>query len=251
MSVTHILLIEDNPGDARRVMEFLQVTGNIQQTTWQPTLTEGLRFLEESTSDLALLDLGLPDHSGLAAVQRLCQTHPKLPVVILTGNQQQQLAEQALQEGAQDFLCKEGLTPQVLECAIRHAIERQRLASELIALNQQIEATNLDLETAQTQVLQGEKLAAIGQLAAGVAHEINNPVGFIHSNLGTLSRYFQRLCEYHTLLDQNQTVDVLRQARRSLKIDHILADAPELIDESLQGTDRIKTIVQNLKNFSR
>lgn len=250
-TTSHILLIEDNPGDARLILELLKETGDMHLSSWQSTLEDGLRALEDAPADAVLLDLGLPDSTGLTAVQQLGAAHPRLPVIILTGNRQEQLAEQALQEGAQDFLNKGELTPRILERAIHHAIERQRLISELMDASEKLEAANHQLKSTQAQMLHGEKMASIGQLAAGVAHEINNPVGFVRSNLGSLHKYLARLKEYIAMQDQGRSTEDIEQAKRTLKIDYILSDAPDLIQESLQGTDRIQAIVQNLKSFSR
>lgn len=115
-----------------------------------------------------------------------------------------------------------------------------------------------ELQTAQLQMLQREKMASIGQLAAGVAHEINNPIGFISSNLGTLGKYVDRLSAYVNrqteLCAPLVTAAVraeLEQSRQELKIDRILADISPLIAESLDGAGRVRTIVQDLKSFSR
>jgi len=115
-----------------------------------------------------------------------------------------------------------------------------------------------ELKATQSQMVQQEKMASIGQLAAGVAHEINNPTGFVMSNLGTLGKYAERLAEFiaaqtETLVSLGSREDAERIAalRRQLKINYILDDLPKLVRESLGGTERVKTIVQNLKGFSR
>jgi two-component system NtrC family sensor kinase len=115
-----------------------------------------------------------------------------------------------------------------------------------------------ELQATQAQMLQREKMASIGQLAAGVAHEINNPMGVISSNLATLGKYVERLSVFigrqTALCAPGVTPAVqaeLEQARRELKVDHILQDIAPLIAESLDGAGRVRTIVQNLKGFSR
>jgi two-component system NtrC family sensor kinase len=115
-----------------------------------------------------------------------------------------------------------------------------------------------ELQATQAQMLQREKMASIGQLAAGVAHEINNPIGFITSNLATLGKYVERLAtfvarqsELCAPLMTAAVRDELERTRRELKIDHILTDISPLIAESLDGAGRVRTIVLDLKSFSR
>lgn len=115
-----------------------------------------------------------------------------------------------------------------------------------------------DLQNAQSKLVQSEKMASIGQLAAGVAHEINNPIGFIMSNLGTLEKYADRLTEFIDALagesgpiDAKDEFNNIKEKRKELKIDYIKEDIKDLIAESLDGAERVKKIVQGLKSFSR
>ncbi|WP_051689590.1 ATP-binding protein [Pelobacter seleniigenes] len=147
---------------------------------------------------------------------------------------------------------------------------RKKLEEEIVQRNSELERSNAKLEQAytelkatQSQLLQQEKMASIGQLAAGVAHEINNPLGFILSNLRSLERYFAKLNEYQQgqqlALDQaaRGSMDLatacaeVAELRKRLKIDYIHEDLTDLIQESIDGGQRVRKIVQNLKGFAR
>lgn len=130
--------------------------------------------------------------------------------------------------------------------------------TELRATAQELEKAYSELKEAQLQIFQQEKMASIGQLAAGVAHEINNPMGFISSNLSTLTKYVDRLAEFISTGDQvfaeyadSPGTMALKETRKRLKIDHIMEDARQLIIESQDGAGRVRRIVQDLKSFSR
>jgi two-component system NtrC family sensor kinase len=114
------------------------------------------------------------------------------------------------------------------------------------------------LEEAHNQLLQSEKLASIGQLAAGVAHEINNPIGFVNSNLGTLKKYVGGLLglldEYAGLepeLARPAARESIEAAKRRVDLDFLRDDIEDLIAESIEGTTRVRRIVQDLRDFSR
>ena len=122
----------------------------------------------------------------------------------------------------------------------------------------QLEEAYADLKTVHTKTLTQEKMAIIGQLAAGVAHEINNPIGFVSSNLRSLQKYLGRLTDFIAVQDEalqatgNQAaLEAVGNARKQLKPDFIIADIVDLIDESLDGAERVRKIVQDLKTFSR
>lgn len=128
--------------------------------------------------------------------------------------------------------------------------------SDLAAANIQLareqeELTELlgKVEEAQQQLLQSEKMAAIGQLAAGVAHEINNPVGFVNSNLGTLKTYVGQLLNVITAYETGVPEDIAA-ARNKADIEFLRDDLPSLVAESQEGLSRVTKIVQDLKDFS-
>jgi len=141
------------------------------------------------------------------------------------------------------------------------AIFQQRLVRAIDELGREKEEQRhliARLEEAQGQLMQSEKLASIGQLAAGVAHEINNPIGFVNSNLGTLDNYVNdllRLVEtYDESASANATPALLASVaalKREVDFDFLKDDVRCLLTESKEGLDRVKKIVQDLKDFSR
>jgi len=128
---------------------------------------------------------------------------------------------------------------------------------ELTVRNAQLSALNEQLAQAHQQLLQSEKLAAIGQLAAGIAHEINNPVGFVLSNLNSLQRYMGTLLDYARGMEQLITQAApsldpqLAALAQAADIDYLAEDAPALVTESREGLARVRDIVVDLRDFSR
>jgi signal transduction histidine kinase len=112
------------------------------------------------------------------------------------------------------------------------------------------------LAEAHNQLLQSEKMASIGQLAAGVAHEINNPIGFVNSNLGTLKHYIADLLKALSVYEENEgemtaeTREVLAELKRKIDLVYLREDVDNLLSESIDGMQRVKRIVQDLKDFS-
>jgi len=127
----------------------------------------------------------------------------------------------------------------------------------LLESNVELTRLNDKLEAAHSQLLQSEKLAAIGQLAAGIAHEINNPIGFINANLGMLDQYLADLFLLIAAYEQAETglTPAARQAigdvRSRIDLAYLRGDVPNLMKESLDGLGRVKCITQDLMDFSR
>ena len=145
----------------------------------------------------------------------------------------------------------------------KHAEEMlMDLFKDLEKKNAELENTYDELRESQQKIIQQEKMASIGQLAAGVAHEINNPVGFVMSNLNSMGKYSERLSQFIKIQseaieklskeagDTAAVLDGLHKKRQALKIDYVANDLTNVIKESLEGTERVKRIVRDLKDFS-
>lgn len=159
-----------------------------------------------------------------------------------------------LEDGVVQSVCL--LLQDVTELASYFQAE-QALSARLEQEHAELKALNEKLAMAQSQLLQSEKMAAIGQLAAGVAHEINNPIGFISSNLQTMQDYGERLLKlvafYEKLVVKmgTETSKALQQdMQQRLQFDFVRQDLPDLLTESVEGIDRVSAIVKSLKSFS-
>ncbi|MCU0118650.1 ATP-binding protein [Pseudomonas sp. B2M1-30] len=227
---------------------------------------------------LAFVDMRMPDGwDGAKTIEHLWQKDPKLQVVVCTAYSDyswDELLERLhahdrllilkkpfdnieVQQMANTLLTKWDMTERAsmqmheLEHQVDQRTTQFKQASE--ALQREID----ERKQLEGQLVQSEKLASLGQLAAGVAHEINNPIGFVASNLGALDSYFQQLLE---ILDAYQVASQtlgaesaaqLQQLREKNELDFLLDDIPSLIRESKDGIGRVGQIVKDLKDFSR
>ena len=167
-----------------------------------------------------------------------------------------------LAAGGDEALALSGNAGAQLEEAMRRLEDdirrREAAEAELMRRNAELTEVNARLSMAQEQLVQSEKLASIGQLAAGVAHEINNPIGYVFSNFETLGRYIGRLLEMFKAYEEAEAsiadpavLERLRAMRAGIDLDYLIEDIPVLMSESREGITRVRKIVQDLKDFSR
>lgn len=131
MNSFSMLVVEDSPADAALVGEYLRdVPGAIYELETVETLGEALSVLSRRNVDVVLLDLSLPDSSGIETVRTVIGRHPRVAIVVLTGLQDEQLALQAVRYGAQDYLDKRQLTSSMLHRSIAYSLERKKILRE-------------------------------------------------------------------------------------------------------------------------
>ena len=137
---------------------------------------------------------------------------------------------------------------------VRKLIEMQHKQKKL---NKELEEAYSNLKATQAQMLHREKMASIAQLAAGIAHEINTPIGFVMGNLSTFLEYQDRIAQHIQVQDEvikdhcpAAQTEYLQEHKEELKVDYVLEDSRDLLNESLEGVEQVKVIVQTLRRFS-
>jgi signal transduction histidine kinase len=157
-----ILLVEDSAGDARLFREMLRDEPRDSfEITHLVRMSDAVNHLAKATVDIALLDMGLPDAHGLDTVRRAREVAPDVPVIVLTGLDDEALAAEAMKEGAQDYLIKDQIETRALPRALRHAIERHRMQIE-------------------TDRIREQQMQFKDEFLSHVSHELRTPLGAIY-----------------------------------------------------------------------
>lgn len=229
---------------------------------WETTLDciDDIVILADANGKIRRFNRPLGELTGLSFHELLGR--PWFEVVELSGFEEKVFPEQGLElyhpDSQRWFLVTcypftepehNGVTGMVVSLHERTAIKK---------ITAELEQANRDLKQAHLQQLQSEKMASVGQLAAGVAHEINNPIGFVASNLGTLEKYLAKITAFLALQEQElatqgdaEQLKRIAAQRHQMKIDSILGDLGDLVAESRDGVARVGKIVRDLKSFSR
>ena len=150
-----VLLVEDNPEDAQVIEEVLtEETDTLFDVTWANSLAAGLKVFEQGKVEVVLLDLKLPDSQGLDTLAKMCQQEPDVPIVILTASDDEWMASQALQHGAQDYLVKGYVQvyPNLLQRAMRYAMERKHTDATHKKTQSEAECFKNDIRQLQREV---------------------------------------------------------------------------------------------------
>ena len=175
-----ILLVEDNPGDARLIRETLRDAGSLRfELRHADRLSAALPILAARDVDVVLLDLSLPDAHGLETVTRALAAAPEVPIVVLTGLDDETVAIQAVQAGAQDYLVKGQVEPGMLSRALRYAMERKRLEAERERLLEREHEARTAAE---------EAVRARDEVLRVVAHDIGNSLSAVKIHALVLER---------------------------------------------------------------
>lgn len=257
------MLVDDNPTNLK------VLSGAMADSGWMILVaTDGERAIKQAeyaSPDLILLDVMMPGIDGFETCSRL-KINPKtqeIPVIFMTALNDTVDKVKGLNLGAVDYITKPFQQEEVLARVGVH-LRLRSLAKKLVEQNEMLEkrveertAELMDalknLQNSQVQLVKNEKMSALGQLVAGVAHEINNPVGFIAGNLSEAEQDIKsliQLIEYYQKEYPNPAPHIL-ELSEEIDLEYLKQDVPEMIASMKQGTDRLRNISMSLRTFSR
>ncbi len=244
-----ILIVDDIPTNLDVISEALSNEG--YKVAIATSGERALQQIERRPPDLILLDVMMPGIDGFETCQRL-KANPKtcdIPVMFMTALADVDNKVKGLKLGAVDYVTKPFQEEEVLARVKTHL--QLRLLSQ--NLEQQVAQKTAELRATQMQVIQREKMSALGDLVAGVAHEINNPVGFLSGNI---QHALENIKDLFGLLDlvQQESANfspAIQDKIEAIDLEYIREDLPKLVGSMREGVNRIKDISISLRTFSR
>jgi signal transduction histidine kinase len=280
--LAQLLIISDEPHTRKVVRENVERHGHQCDSVQSDTNIH--RFLAQKEYDLIFCDAHLKEKSGFTLIRFILEQHSNMTAIMVADQNYSNIAEKIMNSGAYDFI-QMPIDPERVKISLNNALYYQKIKNKNRTYQTQVESLVLEqtettdkyekklnhllekLKFLQNQITQVEKMASIGQLAAGVAHEINNPIGFLASNLNTLHHYqkcvMALMIQNYKLLsditDKNFTlkqeslvgkrVAKIKRLQARFDLDYLVQDTRALIKESIAGILRVKNIVRDLKAF--
>jgi two-component system, NtrC family, sensor kinase len=255
----NILVVDDNPENLRLLVSILREKGYEVRPVLNGKLAlSGARgFLP----DLILLDIMMPEMDGYEVCSQLkaYEQTKNIPVIFISAINDVLDKVKAFEVGGVDYITKPFQVGEVLARVETH-LALQGLQKKLQEKNKELEKSNENLvetlqqlQATQEELIQSKKMAALGHLVAGIAHEINNPVSFIYGNLSLARGYFQDLLKLVELYEQtypHPTLEIQRLADE-LDLDFLVKDWQKLMNSMQVGAERIREIVHSLQHFSK
>ncbi|NEO83392.1 MAG: hybrid sensor histidine kinase/response regulator [Spirulina sp. SIO3F2] len=251
-SKADILVVDDIPDNIRFLASMLKERGFHVRPAINGQIA--LRAAQTAAPDLILLDINMPNMDGYTVCNRLKENPQtrEIPVIFLSALSDAKDKVKAFEVGAADYISKPFFMEEVL-ARISHQLKLTELQRKLAQRNGQLNETLNQLQQAQSQLVQSEKMTAVNQLVAGLAHELNNPITFIHGNLSYAQGYVKEILELVLLYQREypQPSPAIQSMIADLDLDFVYKDLQHVLQSMQTGTERIRQIITGLKDFSR
>lgn len=258
-----LLIVDDNPTNIKLLYDLLKEHGF--RILVAKDGQSAIEKLEVANPDLVLLDVMMPGIDGFTTCQ-IVKSNPKyqdLPIIFMTALSENENKVKGLSLGAVDYVTKP-FQPDELLARVNLHLKLYHLTKELAEKNahlhemnelleQKVEERTSALQKAQTQLIFNEKMSFLGQLMAGITHEINNPISFIDGNLKYAHDYVIEIINLINLYQKNypNPVPEITEKIEEVELDYIMEDLLNLIVSMKEGTKRIAEINQSMRAFSR
>lgn len=247
-----IMIVDDTPDNIRFLSTLLQEQGyNVRKAISGKMALTAIRTI---LPDLILLDINMPMMNGYEVCQELKNddTTKTVPIIFISALNDVTDKVKAFRLGCADYITKPFQMEEVL-ARIQHQLAIKNLESQLRSQNEQLQKTLLELRNAQAEIIQKEKMFGLSQLAAGMAHEVNNSIGFIAGNIEFARRYVKDLLNLIELYQQEypQPNPVVEEALEEIDLEFLLKDVEKVLNSMQTGAERISTMNLALRIFSR
>ena len=244
-----ILIVDDNPNNLAVLSEALTIEGLRFRVAMDGE--SALALVERNAPELILLDVEMPGMSGFEVCQHL-KANPAtqaIPIIFATAATDTESKSFGFALGAVDYITKPFEQAEAL-ARVRVHLQLKRLTE---SLEQEVQARTMALQQAQVQLVQQEKLSGLGEMVAGIAHELNNPIHFIASNVQPLQEYIEGVKKIINLYQQEHPnpSPELEEAIEDLDLEFVLEDIEKILGSFKLGAERIKNISASLRTFSR
>ncbi|HEY8187489.1 MAG TPA: ATP-binding protein [Pyrinomonadaceae bacterium] len=258
-SADHRILIVDDEESVRKMFaEYLRENFECKTAA---SADEALAELALQPYALVISDMMMPGRNGVELLREIQSRYPETAVIMVSGVDRPQRVRDALRVGAFDYLikpCELG----VLTLSVERALERRSLQRTARIYKKHLESQNIELanrkrelERLQAQLVHTEKMASLGQLSSGIAHELNNPAGFVYGNMDLLQDYVLELSKLFDAYDKvalpEEAAQVVGLIKAQISYERIMGDLNSIISDCREGAQRICDVVKNLRLFSR